>query len=406
MGAGLIASQWPAARAFASGPPAPRPDAGPATLYDCIVVGAGMAGLTAARQLKMAGYSVLVLEASSRIGGRINTLRSVVGEFGRPVELGAEYIHVAPGSAPVWDEIGRYGLRTVSIPKITNGYLADPDEFPSGPQSPIKGEFHWDLLGANELFADIDAYRGRDLSGADFVRLKDYQGFTAHSAELVLSGHMPAPMNEISIAGFQGDHLTNQLQGWYENQVVEGYDAILSGMVRDIGSGFLRLGHPVRTLRAIGETGRVRAEVPGVGSFQAKTVLCSVSIGALHARTIDFGPYWTNAKEDSLRFVVPGHHSKLTMRFSQMFWPTDMCMLNNLGPATRRTAKTFFVPNYALGLGAPPVLTALIMGDAAKRVRSMSDLELLSEVMCGSGIKCFRLRVPLLRGLPRAPAAS
>ncbi len=40
-----------------------------------IIVGAGLAGLTAAKLLKDAGYSVLVLEASSRIGGRVQTYR-------------------------------------------------------------------------------------------------------------------------------------------------------------------------------------------------------------------------------------------------------------------------------------------------------------------------------------------
>jgi len=41
--------------------------------YDCIVVGAGYAGLSAAKKLKEAGKDVLVLEARARIGGRVYT---------------------------------------------------------------------------------------------------------------------------------------------------------------------------------------------------------------------------------------------------------------------------------------------------------------------------------------------
>jgi monoamine oxidase len=56
---------------------------------DIVIVGAGMAGLTAARALAEAGLRVLVIEAQERIGGRI--LTEHVG--GEALELGAEFIH-------------------------------------------------------------------------------------------------------------------------------------------------------------------------------------------------------------------------------------------------------------------------------------------------------------------------
>lgn len=61
---------------------------------DVVVVGAGAAGLAAARELRNAGKDLLVLEARGRAGGRISSLadpRSVV-----PIELGAEFVHGAP----------------------------------------------------------------------------------------------------------------------------------------------------------------------------------------------------------------------------------------------------------------------------------------------------------------------
>ena len=60
---------------------------------DVIVIGAGVAGLTAARLLGEAGLRVLLLEARNRVGGRVWTIHSSEGV---PVELGAEFIHGHP----------------------------------------------------------------------------------------------------------------------------------------------------------------------------------------------------------------------------------------------------------------------------------------------------------------------
>lgn len=60
-------------------------------MVDVAVVGAGAAGLVAARELRRAGFSVRVLEAGNRVGGRISTLH--VASAGLPLELGAEFIH-------------------------------------------------------------------------------------------------------------------------------------------------------------------------------------------------------------------------------------------------------------------------------------------------------------------------
>src|ERR1700744_3984129 len=72
-----------------------------------IVIGAGIAGLAAARALTERGVAVTVLEARERVGGRVFTECA----DGATVELGAEFVH---GRAPeLWALIEEAGIETV-----------------------------------------------------------------------------------------------------------------------------------------------------------------------------------------------------------------------------------------------------------------------------------------------------
>src|SRR6188474_3026409 len=77
---------------------------------DVLVIGAGAAGLAAARMLANAGRRVIVLEARERIGGRVWTDRSFASV---PVERGAEFIHGQQADSWAW--VRRAGLRTESF---------------------------------------------------------------------------------------------------------------------------------------------------------------------------------------------------------------------------------------------------------------------------------------------------
>src|SRR5919205_896698 len=75
---------------------------------DVAVIGAGVAGLSAARDLTAHGLTVEVLEARRRIGGRVFTLHDA--QVGVPVELGAEFVH---GSAELTLRLAREARLTV-----------------------------------------------------------------------------------------------------------------------------------------------------------------------------------------------------------------------------------------------------------------------------------------------------
>jgi monoamine oxidase len=111
-------------------------------MLDCIVVGAGLAGLVAARELAAAGCGVIVLEAGNRVGGRC--FRPLDDGFSD--DLGAEYIHPSVHHRVI-GELVSYGLTTV-----TNE--TDPTQVVLGG---VSRSFDADDPGYDELFDRIDA---------------------------------------------------------------------------------------------------------------------------------------------------------------------------------------------------------------------------------------------------------
>jgi monoamine oxidase len=79
---------------------------------EVVIVGAGIAGLIAARELRLAGHDCTVVEARDRIGGRIWTR----AHFGRKRDVGATFVHWAQPHA--WAEVARYGLELAARPPI------------------------------------------------------------------------------------------------------------------------------------------------------------------------------------------------------------------------------------------------------------------------------------------------
>jgi len=108
--------------------------------YDVVVIGAGFAGLTAARELGLRGLRVAIIEARDRIGGRTFTAE----QDGQKFEVGGTWVHW--GQPYVWNELHRYGLETT--------------ESVSGTADSIS------LLTAEGLVTDSAQAMGNDLDAA------------------------------------------------------------------------------------------------------------------------------------------------------------------------------------------------------------------------------------------------
>ncbi|MFT4416798.1 flavin monoamine oxidase family protein [Fredinandcohnia humi] len=84
--------------------------------YDVIIIGAGFAGVTVAREVCQQGFRSLILEGRDRIGGRT----WVAHRLGHDLELGGAWVHWF--QPHVWSEISRYGLKVTASPKPEKAY--------------------------------------------------------------------------------------------------------------------------------------------------------------------------------------------------------------------------------------------------------------------------------------------
>jgi monoamine oxidase len=287
---------------------------------DAVVVGAGAAGLAAARVLAAAGARTAVVEARDRIGGRIWTRR--VPGLAVPVELGAEFVHGMPRE--LWDVIERAPLTVCDAVEehvsLDRGRLRDRDDF-SGTVGAVLDALAGELRRPDRSFADFLDDRFSGPRHADQRRL----------ATNYVEGFHAAPAWDAGVHGLA--HAEGATSGNDEAfRVVDGFDRIV-GWLRDAaidaaGGGArteFRLGAVVR--RIDWAPGQVRVGVASRGvlsTITARTCVVTLPLGVLAAPAeepggVAFEPPLADRREPLRRLGI-GHVTRVVLQFRRRFW--------------------------------------------------------------------------------------
>lgn len=285
---------------------------------DVVIIGAGAAGLAAARALHEADLSVVVLEARERIGGRIFTHRD--RQTPVAIELGAEFVH---GSAPDLTEV----LDTASLASID---VAGRQWHASGDKLRPLDDF-WERLDA--VMKRLDGARqpdrsfqqfldrkpgGRRLAGERRLALQFVEGFHAADPSLISA-------NALAEGGSpRGDLRERRLA-----RVIEGYDRVTEWLAGPIGDSVRTSAIATRVRWAPGNVAVEAQHVDGRSrpAVQAKAAVIAVPLGVLKAPTgetgaIEFDPV-IRQKQPILDKLAVGSVVRITMRLDERFWASD-----------------------------------------------------------------------------------
>lgn len=270
--------------------------------YDAIIIGAGAAGLSAARALSGARRTTCLLEARPRAGGRIHTLH--VPDLPLPIELGAEFVHGE--TSTTFSIIDAAALAAAQLPD---------DHWWFDDEQRTRIDDFWGEI--DEVRAKIGAMR-RDVSFAEFLRRrKDLTPRLRELARNFVEGYHASHADRISAQVLRSAD-EEQAGGNRQFRIANGQDALLDWLRAGIDPAHCDLFLSTAVKRVQWSQGSVRVETEAQ-RFRAKALLLTIPIGVWKAGAIEFDPV-LKEKERALEGLEAGHVVKIAFRFRERFW--------------------------------------------------------------------------------------
>lgn len=350
-----------------------------ATEGSVIIVGAGLAGLAAARQLLSFGFRVVVLEGRNRPGGRVYTQKLGQNEKVGVADLGGSVItgiHANP--------LGVLA-RQLSIPlhKVRDSCpLYRPDGVPVDKDLDSKIELIFNKLldKVMELRQIVGGFANSISLGSVLDKLRQLYAVAKSTEERQFLDWHFANL-EYANAGCLSDLSAAH---WDQDDPFEmgGDHCFLAG-----GNGRLIKalceGVPIiygKTVNTIKYGNRGVEVIAGDQVFQADMVLCTVPLGVLKKRAIKFEPELPRRKLAAIDRLGFGLLNKVAMIFPSTFWGEELDTFGCLNENSNSRGEFFLFYSYHTVSGGP-VLIALVAGEAAQNFEFTDPSTLLHRVL-------------------------
>ena len=348
------------------------------TTHDVVIVGAGVSGLYAARQLVDLGWDVTVIEATDRYGGRVLPLEGF-GDF--TIELGGEYI--VGGGEPQGSGAGDTCSHGCHITREIDAL--DPERLtpvwagkPAGQDGLYEmdsgNEWDWtstdpDLRDLWRWYGDISQYDGPDVTVAEHLE-------TEHG---IGADHRAYFLYDIFVGGEYGTSITRMgmystAREWGNWQDTGNWGLATSDMLSTLTELYFE---PVLDT-VVYESPVVRVEYGGdrpaaIDSHgirhEGDAVLVTVSVAVLRDEVIEFDPPLPAEKVAAIDTIGMGPSMKVVLRFSEPFWDTDrMFDLAVAGPT-----DLCWTPGLVKEGATNDVLVCFINGEHAETMQALGD---------------------------------
>lgn len=325
-----------------------------------IVIGAGLAGLSAARDLMASGAEVVVLEARDRIGGRIWTSRHWPD---LPMDMGASWIHGVKGN-PLTELADAAG-----IARLETSYEAAIALDGDGAEVDLEAAYEQAealIDQAREQADELD----EDVSLAEAIEETDDWDEADASTRRVIR-HI---VNGAVEAEYGGSW--NEVSAWYfdESKEFGGEDALFPGGYDQI-TEFLAKGLDVRldqVVTAVSPDGDgVAVTLQDGTALTADHAIVTVPLGALKAGDIAFGDALAADRQAAIDALGMGLLNKCWLRFDRVAWPEDVDWIEWVGPRDGIWSQWVSLARTA----GVPVLLAFHAGDQARAMEGLGDAE-------------------------------
>jgi monoamine oxidase len=313
-----------------------------------LIIGAGVAGLSAAHTLTDSGHSAILLEARDRIGGRVYTNRDFADI---PVEFGAEFIH--GNRVPTWDWVRKLGLRTLHWRKTDDSMVRLADN-------------SWlTMTQARSRYPDYNltrAWKLPDIPAKSDESLEDYLrrlGLSETQLTYDQRAFGNASGEALRYIGAQQalDEWHDKEHGEGDYRILDGYDCFIRALAERLD---IRLNTVVEEIEWGSQTVRVHTSRGEI--FEGENAVITLPLGVLQANKVRFSPELPADKQAAIRGLRMGPVIKLIYRFPQAIQPSGI-----MAVYSALTPPMWWSPSFGHNT-ASHVWTAFASGDYAREL--------------------------------------